>query len=69
MNEFVIGEILSIGGGCLAVFAEGTTLREDRIWVNPDLLVGADVQLGDRVVLLTSDRQVYYLICKAVRYG
>lgn len=39
--------------------------------VSKDQLTRSELALraGDRVVLLTTDHQTYYLICKAVRYG
>ena len=66
-GQFLAGRVLSASPLRVAC-PDGELGRED-LWVNPALLAreGPALARGDRVALLTVDRQDYYLVCKAVR--
>lgn len=75
LNGWLFGDVLSAGGGSLRVVCGGLTLTQDDIHVPPTLDYSWTVDLGqshflrrgDRLlVLVTADRQDYYILQKAV---
>lgn len=75
---FAEGEVLRSGaGGPLQVRSAGLELEEEDLRVNPrydwdwERDYGEEhlLRRGDRVVLLTADGEVFYLLCKVVGAG
>ena len=68
-TALAIGTVTSGLQEGLRVQCGGTKLTAADIWINDGLLAGyrPALAVGDRVVLLTQDEQVYYLLCKVVK--
>ncbi len=75
LNGWLFGDVLSAGGGSLRVACGGLTLTQEDIHVPPTLDYSWTVdrgeshflRRGDRLlVLVTADRQDYYILQKAV---
>lgn len=75
LNGWLFGDVLASGGGSLRVVCGGLTLTQDDIHVPPQLSYSWTVdngeshflRRGDRlIVLVTADRQDYYILQKAV---
>lgn len=49
----------------LTIDVAGITLSGNELMVNASILTG-DISVGDTVLLLTVDRQLFYVICKVV---
>lgn len=78
--NLVIGEVAVATEIDLQVSILGETIPCSRLWVTRDCLpvevtddsgtyMEATLAPGDRVVLLTQNHQVYYLMERVVRYG
>lgn len=73
--SFCVGRVTRAGFGRLQVTRDSLPLDKEDLYVNPALSwtwtedhgETSFLRAGDRVVLLTSDDQTYYLVCKAVR--
>lgn len=67
--SFVLGEVTAHvpanQWSALRIQCGGNELRAEDLWANEGL-TGQELEAGERVVLLTQDEQVYYLLCKVV---
>lgn len=72
---FLVGEVTQCGGGRpLKLSAGGLPLELDDLFIEPGLNwtwtqdngSASFLRKGDRVVLLSTDMQTYYLLCKVV---
>lgn len=57
------GKIIKVSP--LTINVAGITLSGNELMVNASILSG-DISIGDTVLLLTVDQQLFYVICKVV---
>lgn len=74
-SAFRLGQVRRAGHGVLQVDCDGLLLDREDLWLAPPLSYTWTedngeynlLRMGDRVVLLTQDKQDYYLLARVVR--